>query len=379
MKKSNKNKFDTDLLIIGAGVIGLAISYFFSQKGIKTILIDKERNFGSINSSRNTETIHAGIYYKENSLKHLLCIRGKELLYRFCDKYKIRFNKCGKIFIAQTIKDLEKINKIKKQANKNGLLDLKELDKNQIKKMEPLLKTSGGLFSPSTGIFDSYEFMQTLMNLCIENDIIYSNYCEAKSAELYYDGWEVNITNLREKNNFKIKARSVINSMGLNSINFFKNMYPKIKTPILNPIKGAYLKYIGKSPFKHIIYPAIDPGKIEERIDAAPTIFGELRFGPSVEETKNIDDFSVDKKLIKKFSYNIKKYFPKLDEKKLILDQAGIRPKIFEKNKEVSDFKFIWAPEGNWLNLWGIESPGLTSSLAIGEYVYEKFKKKGII
>ena len=250
MKKSNKNKFDTDLLIIGAGVIGLAISYFFSQKGIKTILIDKERNFGSINSSRNTETIHAGIYYKENSLKHLLCIRGKELLYRFCDKYKIRFNKCGKIFIAQTIKDLEKINKIKKQANKNGLLDLKELDKNQIKKMEPLLKTSGGLFSPSTGIFDSYEFMQTLMNLCIENDIIYSNYCEAKSAELYYDGWEVNITNLREKNNFKIKARSVINSMGLNSINFFKNMYPKIKTPILNPIKGAYLKYIGKLKLK---------------------------------------------------------------------------------------------------------------------------------
>ena len=98
-----------------------------------------------------------------------------------------------------------------------------------------------------------------------------------------------------------------------------------------------------------------------------------------MEETKNIDDFSVDKKLIKKFSYNIKKYFPKLDEKKLILDQAGIRPKIFEKNKEVSDFKFIWAPDENWLNLWGIESPGLTSSLAIGEYVYEKFKKKGII
>ena len=156
-------------------------------------------------------------------------------------------------------------------------------------------------------------------------------------------------------------------------------LFPDVATPELNPVKGVYLKYSGKSPFKHIIYPSFVPGKIGERVDATPNVHGELRFGPSVEKSESINDFSVNEKIISKFLKNIKKYFPLVEEKKLYLDQAGIRPKIIEKNINVSDFKFVWVPSKNWLNLWGIESPGLTSSLAIGEYVYEKFKKEGII
>ena len=379
MNRNTNINIDTDVLIIGAGVIGLSISYHFLKNGFKVILIDNEKNFGTVNSSRNTETIHAGIYYKENSLKHLLCVRGKELIYNFCEKYNIKYKKCGKIFIANNYEEELSLNKIKDQGKKNGITDLIELDKKQILNIEPMLNAQAGLMSPSSGIIDSYDFMQKLMNISSDLGLIYSNYSEIKNVRPIEDHWIANIYNIKTLEEQEISTKSIINSAGLNSINLSKMLFPDVATPELNPVKGVYLKYSGKSPFKHIIYPSFVPGKIGERVDATPNVHGELRFGPSVEKSESINDFSVNEKIISKFLKNIKKYFPLVEEKKLYLDQAGIRPKIIENNINVSDFKFVWVPSKNWLNLWGIESPGLTSSLAIGEYVYEKFKKEGII
>lgn len=375
----SKNKLDTDILIVGAGAIGLSISYAFLKKGINVILIDKEKNFGSINSSRNTETIHAGIYYKENSLKHLLCLKGKKLLYEFCEKYKIKYKKCGKIFIATEDKEIDELEKIKIQGNKNGLRDLVELNKNQVFKIEPLLNVRAGLLSPSSGVFDTYNFIQTLMNICVDKGLTYSNNSEIRKIKFFDNYCSIDTFNNRSKESFNITSKSIINSAGLGAIELSNKLFPEFKTPVLNPIKGAYLKYSGKSPFKHIIYPTFLPGKIKERVDATPNVYDELRFGPSVEKCNDKNDFSINNKLILKLYANIKKYFNKVEKKKLFLDQAGIRPKIIEKDVELSDFKFVWGPDKKLLNLWGIESPGLTASLAIGDYVFDKFKEKDIL
>ena len=156
-------------------------------------------------------------------------------------------------------------------------------------------------------------------------------------------------------------------------------IFPKIETPKANPTKGSYLRYTGKSPVNHIIYPALKPGLIEERVDATPDLSGSLRFGPSIENTSEIDDFSNPPDLIERFAPIIQTYLPKIDKKKLIIDQTGIRPKILSKNSCYEDFLFEWAEYTGWLNLWGVDSPGLTSSIAIGEHVYNMFKANNIL
>ncbi len=375
----SNNSIKTDVLVIGAGVIGLSICYNLLKKNLNVILLEKEKDFGLGISSRNTETIHAGIYYKKDSLKKELCIKGKELIYSFCKEFKIKYKKRGKIFIAVNRNDISRLDKIKHQGEQNGLNDLQFLNKNQIKKIEPNIRAEAGLLSPSSGVLDSYGLMQTLMNLCKDKGLNYSSYAEVNGAEPSKDGWLTSVHEKKNNINYKIHSDVVINAAGLNSINLSKKIFSDRKFPILKPTKGAYLKYSGKSPFKHIIYKAILPGKIEERIDATPNVFDELSFGPSVEKTNGIDDFVINNKLIKKFYINIKEYFPEIKIDKLKLDQAGIRPKIIEDNKEVSDFIFDWAPNSGWLDLWGIESPGLTACFAISEHVYQMLHKKNVV
>tara|TARA_Y100000590_G_C15746831_1_gene1022427 strand:+ start:7383 stop:8513 length:1131 start_codon:yes stop_codon:yes gene_type:complete len=367
-------KIDCDILVIGAGVVGLAISYYFSKNGKQVILLEKEEKFGSGVSSRNSEVIHAGIYYNKGSLKSKLCIRGKNLLYEYCEKNSVKYKRTGKLFVAVSSEDISRLEIINSYAIANGLNDLKQIDKRKLKLLEPRLKGKAALLSPSSGIIDSHGLMVSLFNQNDYNGTIFSVLSPVIDAEPNSFGWDVKVGGVEPTT---IHTKSVVNAAGLYALEISKKIFPNRAIPKSNPVKGGYIRYSGKSPLSHIVYPAITPGKIEERVDATPDLSGSLRFGPSVEPFNGIDDFSLSTKIVDRFIPQIKKYLPDLDIEKLHLDQAGIRPKIeFTKGTEVTDFIFNWADEPGWLDLWGIESPGLTSSLAIGEYVYSLFEKK---
>ena len=368
----------TDVIIIGGGVIGLSIGYFLAKNKINTIILEKNKNFGEINSSRNTEVIHAGIYYKKESLKSKLCFKGKNYLYEFCKKYSVRHNKIGKIFLAKSNNELNELDKIINLANINGINDLQEIDSKKLKLLEPNLVGKSAIFSPSSGILDSYDFMQKLLNIFLENEGIFASSTPFISAQYSRNElmWKVKIGG---KDADIINAKIIINSAGLDSINISKKNFPKSKTPTSNPVKGAYLKYSGKPIVKHIIYPTFIPGIIKERVDATPNINGELRFGPSVEKTYSIEDFSFPSDLLNRFVPIIKNLIPNIDTSKIYADQTGIRPRIIYNQDNNPDFIIEWENKDPWLNLFGIESPGLTASLGIAEHVFNKINEKKII
>lgn len=362
-----------DVVIIGAGVIGLSIAKYLSNLKLNILILEKNNIVGAENSSRNTETIHAGIYYQSNSLKLKFCLRGKNLLYDFCQKYNIAFKKCGKIFIAQDLEEYKNLELLYLQAMKNGLTDLSELDKRQLKKIEPNIYAKYGLLSPSSGIFDSYNFLQVLEKISQDNENIILKNSIFLDAYKKNQSWEVHFDERGSKT--KINSKYVINCAGLNALKIAKNVLNLSDYPNNNFTKGSYLRYNAKSPIQHIIYPAMKPGTLKERTDACPDIKGGLRFGPSFEKNSSIDDFSVSESLINKFYKSIVRFLPDINKNTLSLDLSGIRPKIITKNNDNPDF-YINMDESGWINLFGIESPGLTSSLAIGEYLLEEFFEK---
>jgi len=369
---------DTEVVIIGSGVIGLSIAYFFSKNGKKVILLEKEKNFGKGVSSRNTEVIHAGIYYAKESLKSKLCLRGKEMIYEFCKKYKISHKRIGKLFIAINKDEETYLDKINSQAQLNGLMDLKYLSKKELNILEPALKCEMAILSPSSGIIDSHGFMECLLRLSEDNGVIFSAQTPFLKAEFNSNYWKVYVGG---KDPMLLSSKVVINAAGLSAIDISNQVVSNRNIPIADPVKGLYLRYSGKSPLKHIVYPALIPGKIKERADATPDLNESLRFGPSVEKSQNdsIDDFSVNPNIRERFFPLIRKYLPNLDINKLHLDIAGIRPKIKKKSDNVPDFMFEWGTQPGWLDLWNIESPGLTASLAIGEHVLQKVKNNNLL
>lgn len=367
---------DTEVVVIGAGVIGLAVAFKVSEKGHTVILLEKESGYGTGVSSRSTEMIHAGIYYQTSSLKACLCLKGKRMLYEHCERYNVKYKRVGKLFIAVTQEELPRLEETRKQALSNGLDDLVDISEKELRKIEPAIRGITALFSPSSGVFDSHSFMKSLFILGKSKGVIFSPSSPALNAEPIKEGWKVQVGG-REPTS--VSCRVVVNVAGLYTTDLSKKVFPDREVPVLHPVKGSYLRYSGASPVKHIIYPSILPGVIEERVDATPDIGGSLRFGPNIEKTKGLEDFTLDPGLVKSMSRAITRYLPGLDISRLHPDCAGIRPKIYGPGDPVADFRFDWAPVPGWLDLWGIESPGLTASLAIGEYVRDLIAERGIL
>ena len=333
---------DADVVVIGAGVIGLAIAARLAEEEYSVILLEKESKFGTGISSRNSEVIHAGIYYKTDSLKATLSLRGKFLMYDHCKKYNVPYNKIGKLFIAVCSDEISRLEHILNQGEKNGVEDLLELNQKELKQLEPELFASAAVFSPSSGIIDSYSFMKSLLAIAEANKVIYVPLSPVDNAEPVPGGWKIYIGGNEPTT---INCNLVINSTGLYAISLSKKIFPKRKIPSFFPTKGSYLRYSGKSPLQHIVYPSLIPGSIEERVDATPDLGGGLRFGPNIEEIESLVDFSINHEIIPQMLSGIKRYLPNIDSSLLHLDTAGIRPKIYGLGEDVADFRFDFAEE----------------------------------
>ena len=349
----------SNILIIGAGVVGISTAYELSKiKKNNIYIIEKNKNIGLENSSKNSEVIHSGVYYKKNSLKNKLCIDGKKLIYKFCKKYKIKSKKIGKIFVAQNKDEENYLKKIKSNAIFNKVKDVKILNKKEISRIEPNLVCSKGLLSPSSGIFDTNKFIKTLYQLCIKKRVKFIFNVKNIKLKKSKKKFQININN--------IFFDFVINCAGMNSISIAKKTFPNYSFPKDNFVKGVYFKTKQRLGLNKIIYKSMIPGVVKERIDITPTIDGNYIFGPNVQIKKK-----VNKRKLKIIFFNeIIKYFPNLIFNQIFYYKVGYRPKIYTNNKKRNeDFYIKKMPKYNWINLFGIESPGLTSCLSIAKYV----------
>ncbi len=361
-----------DCVIIGGGVVGLAIAKKFS-KVRPVALIEKEASLLSDTSSRNSEVIHSGIYYENDSLKRKLCMEGKKELYTYCEKKNIPHKKIGKIIIG-TKAEKHKIKELYRNGLINGLDDLKILNKKEIRDYEPDIVADYGIFSETSGILDTHVLGQSIANDVEKNGGLILKKTEFISANKKDNHIEIKIKN-PDESIFCFNSKLVINAGGNNSLNIDKNINhgQNYSEYSYYGVKGNYFSYQGKNPFSHLIYPL--PNKYGLGIHSTSSMDGSLKFGPDVDF--DISNLSVDPNLKEKFLTSIRNWWPNIDDEKLTPDYSGIRPKVKFKNEICRDFNILHHPNESTslISLFGIESPGITSCFAIAnecERIYNR-------
>ena len=357
-----------DCVVIGAGVIGLACARALACAGREVLILERETTFGSVTSARNSEVIHAGIYYPCDSLKAQLCIRGKAMLYQYAAERNIAHRQCGKIVVATDKTQIETLIKIRQQAESNGVFDARMLNVSEVAELEPSLSCVGALYSPSTGVVDSHALMVSLLADAQHEGALLVCRTEVQKLEPTNQGVVVTTGGL---NATSIVADLVVNAAGLDA--------PDLVRPTLNNTtcvapnafyaKGMYFSLRGLAPFSHLVYPVPEPGGLG--IHYTIDLNNRARFGPDIKwvSEKNYD---VTESSTHEFYESIKRYWPSVRKEDLSPDYAGIRPKISGPNEPAADF-VIQSPHEHGvrglINLFGIESPGLTASMAIADCV----------
>jgi L-2-hydroxyglutarate oxidase LhgO len=351
-----------DCIIIGAGVIGLAVARELALAGREVIVLEAAGAIGTGTSSRNSEVIHAGLYYSPGSLKARLCVEGKQRLYAYCAGHGVEARPIGKLLVAASEAQMPKLASIKQNAEQNGVRDLIWLSSEEARALEPEVRCNAAAFSPSTGILDSHGFMLALQGDLENAGGIIAFNSAMVSGIVQSDGIVVRTQETA------VKAKLVINACGLQAPAVAQSIegMPKHLVPRAYFAKGNYFALKGRSPFTHLVYPMPEAAGIG--IHATLDLGGAVRFGPDVEWIETID-YTVDEKRAPIFEEAIRQYWPALRESTLAPSYCGIRPKIAGPGESSADF-VIQGPadhgvEGFW-NLLGIESPGLTASLAIG-------------
>jgi len=358
-----------DVVVIGAGVIGLAIARELALAGREVILLERHERMGEETSSRNSEVIHAGIYYPTDSLKAELCVRGKTLLYAYCEEKGIPYRRCGKIIVAVNQAQCARLDGVREQAIKNGVNDLESLTAAEVAEMEPAVHCAAGLLSPSTGIIDSHAFMVALQGDLEAAGGSLAVLSEFIEGSVENDGFRLTVRSGEE--NIDIKARSVINAAGLSASSVARRIAGQNPQhiPETRYAKGTYFVYQGKHPFQRLVYPLPEPGGLGVHVTL--DLSGQARFGPDVEWIDE-PDYSIDAAQSEAFFEAIQAYWPAVSRDALAPGYVGVRPKLVGPNEPAGDF-VIHGPRvhGNagLVNLFGIESPGLTAALAIGERV----------
>lgn len=362
-----------DIAIIGSGVIGLATAYALSNSGKDIMVIEKNPSFGQETSSRNSEVIHAGIYYPKDSLKSKTCIRGKDLLYDLCDKHNIPYRKLGKLVVAGGGRGPAKLDSIYKNATECNIRNLRFLDKKEIKALEPDVTAQKAIFSPDTGIIDSHGLMKFFFQAAKNNNVNFAFSIETTNIKKENTSYKVEVKEPKG-DSFSFQAKCVINCAGLQSdkIAEFVGIDPKESGYRIHYCKGQYFRIRNPKKFsvKHLVYPP--PGVIDLGIHVTPDLAGGLRLGPDAKYVDKIDYDIEEKKAKPLFFDSVSKFLPSLEKDDLIPDTVGIRPKLQKKGEDFRDFVVKNEEEKgfpNFVNVIGIESPGLTSCLAIGEMI----------
>jgi len=359
---------DVETIVVGAGVVGLAVAQALAKAGRQVVVLEQHELIGSETSSRNSEVIHAGIYYPPRSLRAVLCVRGKQLLYRFCAENSVPHVRCGKLLVATHESQLPKLAAIRDTASKNGVADLEFLAADAAKALEPELACVGALLSPSTGIIDSHAFMLALEGHLEANGGSVILRCPVDS--IVHDRGAFHLRTGGSAAG-AISCSELVLAAGLHVSRLarslqFANAY---RPPETYYAKGQYYALSGRSPFKRHIYPMPEGAWLG--LHATVDIAGRCKFGPDIEWTPDID-YSFQPEKLAKFLNFIRGYYPGLEVERLHPDYTGVRPKLYREGEPVSDFA-IHGPETHGLSglvgLFGIESPGLTAALAIAEHV----------
>lgn len=366
--------FSTDVVVVGAGAVGLATARALALKGLETFILEKNADFGMETSSRSSEVIHAGLYYPRGSLKARLCVEGRRRLYDFCESHGVGHKRLGKLIVATHESQGGQIENILQAAAGNGVTDLKRLSKTGVASVEPDLLATEGLFSPATGIFDSHQYMLALLADAEDAGTHLVRGATVQAIARPAAGYRLAVNNRGEK--ITLDCRILVNSAGLWAQQV-AGLIEGLDTAFVPPLflaKGSYATLSGPCPFRHLIYPLPEAGGLGVHLTL--DMGGGARFGANVEWLETNDpaqiDYAVAPQLPGLYAPLVAAWWPALDPAALAPGYSGVRPKLGGPSNPNADFR-IDGPQVHGLpglvNLFGIESPGLTASLAIAEHV----------
>jgi len=363
-----------DAVVIGAGVVGLAVGRALARRGLETVVIERETLIGNGISSRNSEVIHAGLYYPAGSLKARLCVQGRALLYAHCESHGVAHRRCGKLVVATDAGQLDGLRALAARAAANGVDDLRWLDAAEARALEPHLSCEAALLSPSTGIVDSHGLMLSLQGDLERAGGAVALGSAVQGLQRAKDGWVLEVLSGTER--MALHAGIVVNAAGLWAPQLAGGIegLAAVHRPSAHFSKGSYFALSGRSPFDRLIYPL--PQDAWLGVHLTLDLAGQARFGPDVQwlddESPEGIDYRVDPSRAEGFYADVRRYWPGLPDGALQPAYSGVRPKIHAAHEPAPDFR-IDGPARHGLpglvNLFGIESPGLTSSLALADEV----------
>ena len=371
-----------DCVVIGAGVVGLAVARALAQAGREVVVLEAAEGIGTETSSRNSEVIHAGIYYPQGSWKARLCVAGREALYAYCAERGVPHRRCGKLIVATEAAQQATLLKIQAQAGANGVDNLRLIGRDEARALEPEVECVAALLSPSTGIVDSHAFMLALQGDAEHAGATFAFHSAVVAGRVVDGGVELEVRDASpaapspgaEAPALRVRARTVINCAGLHAprVAGLIDGLPSGHVPQAHYAKGHYFTLAGRPRFSRLIYPVPVPGGLGVHLTL--DLQGQARFGPDVQWVDTID-YQVDPGRAEAFYAEVRRYWPALPDGALQPGYAGIRPKIAGPEAPSLDFRFDGPAQHGvpgLFNLFGIESPGLTASLAIGELLRER-------
>lgn len=367
---------EVDAVVVGAGVVGLAVARALALGGLEVVVLEAEGGIGTGTSSRNSEVVHAGLYYPAGSLKARLCVRGRELLYGFCATHGVEGRRCGKLIVAATAADLPKLDAIRAHAAACGVTSLQPLTRAQVAAIEPEVRCAAALLSPETGIVDSHRLMTALLGDAESAGAALALATRFECASRDGGGWRVQSRSAGEPP-FTLRCAWLVNCAGLQAQAVARQMagFPPLAVPPRHLAKGHYFSLAGRSPFARLIYPTPVEGGLGTHLTL--DLGGQARFGPDVQWLPPLPDdapldYTVDPARGAAFAADIRRWWPRLPAGALQPAYSGIRPKLSGPGEPAADFRIdgpaVHGCPGT-VQLFGIESPGLTASLAIAEQV----------